>query len=247
MADVGRIDVVCVTRNGPNPAWLRNLDRLPVNKLIVERSSPLLAARRRALDKVSTEWFLWLDDDVYLCDGWMREAVKHVRRDVGAIQGREWLHGFGEKWDLAVNRFRWSKPAVEYEPGHRGTLVNTLMRMEAVRDWDPPDLELYAYEDYLITQHVLSRGYRWLDVKLPSWHTRTWVKHFTAAIRDMRALKQVEPARSKAKRMVKLLLSTVFALIPFSAKRLGTVKMGIRVRVFLLYQNISCILGLMFA
>jgi hypothetical protein len=235
-----KIDVICVSKNGPSQGWVEwNLRLLPVNKLIVERSAPLLEARWRAIQRVETEWFLFLDDDVLLCDGWFEEALKYMRDEcVGAIQGREFIYGFGEKWDSALNRFRWSKPDREYRLGDRGTCVNTLIRTEAVKDWNPPRLNLNAYEDFLITQHVLKRGYKWLDVRLPSWHRRGWRKHFMAAVRDMRGLKQVEPMSRKAAWFAKFCMAAILHLL--------SPRMGARVKVILIYQNVACILGMLF-
>lgn len=242
-----RVDVICVTKGDLPPLpWLRNLARLPVNRLIVENSSPLLAARWRAIKRVETEWFLFLDDDVALDDGWWDEAQKRMGPGVGAIQTRERLYGFGERWDMAINAFRQSKPEIAYGPRARGTCVATLIRTEAIRDWNPPDLDLDAYEDYLITQHIISRGWKWIDARLPAWHRRTWRKHFSAAIRDMRGLKRVESGRSQAERMFKLCLAIFLALLPIPRlpPRFGGMR-GVRIRVFLIWQNIACIIGLL--
>jgi hypothetical protein len=240
-----KIDVVCVSRDGPSREWMdRNLQRLPVNKLIIERSTPLLEARWRAIQRVETEWFLFLDDDVLLCDGWFEEALKYMRDErVGAIQGREFIYGFGEKWDSALNRFRWSKPDREYRLGDRGTCVNTLIRTEAVKDWNPPCLNLNAYEDFLITQHVIGKGYKWLDVRLPSWHRRGWKKHFTAALRDMHAMKQVEPLNRRILWLLKFCIAAILHLI---SPKPNFRSYGFRLRILLVYQNIACILGVLF-
>src|SRR3972149_8788416 len=46
-------------------------------------------ARQLALDKVETEWFMFVDSDVILCDGWFAKAAILVKENVGAIWGIE--------------------------------------------------------------------------------------------------------------------------------------------------------------
>jgi glycosyltransferase involved in cell wall biosynthesis len=42
-------------------------------------------ARQRGLQEVSTEWFMFVDSDVILCDDWFEKAGRYVGKDVGAI------------------------------------------------------------------------------------------------------------------------------------------------------------------
>ena len=75
-----KVDVVVVTRKPLSEMWLRNLKMLPAGELIVVGSSPLSVARYEAIQKVRSEWFLFLDDDVYLCSGWWSCASQFLSR-----------------------------------------------------------------------------------------------------------------------------------------------------------------------
>ena len=62
------VDVCIVTKNPEKVLGLIEKLRKSsfVNKIIIETSIPLGLARMRAIRKVSTEWFLFLDDDIII-------------------------------------------------------------------------------------------------------------------------------------------------------------------------------------
>jgi hypothetical protein len=236
---LGKIDVVCVSKTLPSKEWEKNLDLLPVHNLIVETSKPLAEARAKAIRKVGTPWFLFIDDDVLLCPDWFNLAVSHITDKVAAVQGREWIYGIGDKWENEINAFRWDKPNRALLPGDRGTTVNTLLRTDVVADWKPPAVKLSAYEDYLLTQHVLSKGFSWLDVKLPSWHLRRWLKVFTAARRDMRAFVKITDSRQQIKKAIKL-----FGAAALWSLEATYTPRNRRLRAYMVYQDLGCLVGM---
>jgi hypothetical protein len=236
-----KIDVVCVTKTAPSKAWLKNLDYIPVNNLIIETSTPLSIARKNAIAKVETDWFLFLDDDAFLCADWFQKAQKFMRDDVGAIQGREWIYGLGSPTEKEINNFRWSKPDRELSLGKRGMTVDTLLKTSILRDWNPKGV--IAYEDYLLTQHVLRKGFKWLEVRLPCWHMRSWMKNFFGAKRDMQGLKKVMTGRETSIQMVKIL---GFSALQTVALVCGLKLNEMRLKVYIVHQNLGCVVGLLF-
>jgi len=174
---IGKIDVCCCTKEKELPEWwYRQLKRIPVNKLIIDRSVPLAVSRMNAIQKVETEWFAFIDDDVLVGENWFKEITSHIKPKVGAIAGREQIVGLGKKWDDELNAFRWSKGTRELKIGERGTTVNTLIRTDLVKDWKPSRPDLSAWEDYEITQHILKKGYKWLEVNAHATHYGwTWM------------------------------------------------------------------------
>lgn len=176
------IDVCLVTKNSSSK--LNGLKYLPVNHLIVETSKPLALARMRAIQKVTTEWFAFIDDDVYIGPDWYKQVSMYVRSGVGAVCGRMLQHGLGTSWDKAVNQqIRRIRQVTELCRGERGYTHNTLLRTALVRDWRPSRNDLEAYEDYEITQHILSKGFRWLVVpNVDAWHEKTWQRVWHNAI-----------------------------------------------------------------
>lgn len=169
---IRELDVCLLTRHDPSPDWLNRLSYLPLRKLIVETSSPLGLARMRAINKVETDWFVFIDDDVFLGPKWFNQLSKLASSDIGVVQGAMHNIGLGH-WDQIGNR-----PITPYrlELGDRGFTHNTLIRTDLVRDWKPSHPELSAWEDYEITQHILRKGYDWIVGPVDAYHLRGFGK-----------------------------------------------------------------------
>ena len=173
-----KIDVVVVTKNTLPDWWMeKNLARLPVNKLIIERSKPLALARMRGIQKVTTEWFAFIDDDVLLGKNWWNMIKRHIAKDVGAIDGRDYFVNYKPNLNKVINNYRKHVGDTEIQLGGRGCTVCTLMRTDVVKDWKPSRDDLSAFEDYELTQHVIKKGYRWLDVDSDALHLSWTLTH----------------------------------------------------------------------
>ena len=86
-----KIDVCLVTKN--NITNVNGLEHVSVNKLIIETSKPLGLARMRAIHKVTTPIFGFIDDDVELDENWFETLLPHIKDpDVGAVQGLSLIH-----------------------------------------------------------------------------------------------------------------------------------------------------------
>lgn len=108
---------------------------------------PLNRAREAAIDRVQTEWFLFLDDDVRLTGQYLTTLADAVAPLVGGIQGRKGSSGDNAKW------VRWRS--------HRAGTHATLIRTAAVRSLTfPPDL--VVLEDEYLRQHVEAAEYLWV-------------------------------------------------------------------------------------
>ena len=64
------LDICLVTKNGVTS--IKGLNSIPENRLIVETSTPLALARMRAIQRVKTEWFAFIDDDVEISVSWYK-------------------------------------------------------------------------------------------------------------------------------------------------------------------------------
>ena len=83
-----KVDVVCVTKNKLPNWWMKNLELVPVNNLIIERSKPLGQARMKAIQKVTTDWFLFIDVFFVVgkaVEGRMRETEVRKWVDFGLL------------------------------------------------------------------------------------------------------------------------------------------------------------------
>lgn len=182
--DNTKIDVVVATKNELPDWWVKkNLSRVPTNKLIIERSKPLAIARMRAIQKVTTEWFVFIDDDALLGENWWPMIKKHIAEDVGAIEGRSYNVYDNPCINKALNDVKKTQGTIKLRRGERGTTICTLLRRDVVQDWKPSRKDLSAFEDYELTQHVLKKGYSWLSVDSDAWHLRKTLLPFPKNIK----------------------------------------------------------------
>ena len=117
-------------------------------------------ARQLGIEKVETEWFLFVDSDIILCDNWFNKARKHIRKDVGAIHGLSVAGnatGFRKKL-LQVLELRTFKL--------RGGCQDLLVRYLAVDNIKIP-YHLHTLEDSFIRNHIISRGFKVLALYSP--------------------------------------------------------------------------------
>jgi len=236
-----RIDVCFVTKD---PALeIRGLEHVPVNNLIVETSSPLGLARKRAIERVETEWFAFIDDDITVTPDWFPSLSSHIGPKVGAIEGLAKQVGLGNAWD--DNIFRHSaRTSGKLRPNQRGYTWNTLMRKSAIEDWSPPYPDLSSWEDYWMSQYVLNKGYDWLLVPVRATHHRTWNKVLTNGIWCGRGLKRKnahensDSAIDLAKLCSKLSIAPLIVLVKTRSPRLS---------IYTGIQNAAVICGLVSA
>lgn len=170
------IDVCLVTKD--SKARVRQFGGIPLNKLITETSVPLGLARQRAISKVSTEWFVFIDDDVILASDWYSRISKYMAlRDVGVVQGITLSWGLGREWDQAINQHQPKKVnSVPNSKWGRGYSNNALIKTELVRDWMPSNAKLQANEDLELTKYIQRKGYQWLRIPVAAYHLRSWNK-----------------------------------------------------------------------
>jgi|GEM_PF-3927120 len=115
---------------------------------LVTRPTTLPEARELAIDRVETEWFLFLDDDVRVGTHYLDRLTDAAAPGVGAIQGRK------------ADR---SEPASDWvrRRARRGGTHATLLRTAAARGVSFP-ADLHVLEDEFLRRHVESRGYLWV-------------------------------------------------------------------------------------
>lgn len=131
------------------------------NLKIIQTDESLAMARKIGIKEVDTDLFAFIDDDVELSDAWFRKLLLYIKNDVGAVQGfTRYYLDFFDKGALLNNKK--AKPVEEVT--FRGNTHNTIIKTQAVKDFSPPP-EVNALEDYLLTQHILNRGYKWLIIK----------------------------------------------------------------------------------
>ncbi len=131
------------------------------NIVIIQDNGTRGFARQLALEKVTTDWFMFVDSDVILCDSWFAKATELIDDDVGAVWGME-------IWSVLKN----SKILKLFERINlkifekRGGTHDLLVRRKAIEDIQIPN-QLHTYEDSYIKAHICKKGYKVIPTYKP--------------------------------------------------------------------------------
>ena len=112
------------------------------------------SARMKGIKEVGTEWFVFVDSDVVLCDRWFEKAKKFVEDDVGAVWGTEIWEGIQNPTVLRLF-LRVTRKIFD----SRGGTHDLLVRYEALKDINIPS-RLHVFEDAFIKEWIEKKGYR---------------------------------------------------------------------------------------
>jgi glycosyltransferase involved in cell wall biosynthesis len=179
---MGPIDVVMLTKNSQRllRACLSSVYRnVPVNNLIVidgystdatlgivgefhrkygnvtvvQDGGTRGTARQIAIGKVKTDWFMFVDSDVILCQDWFAKAEKIIKDNVGAVWGIE-------IWSVLRNTrlLKLFERITMKIFEKRGGTHDLLVRSAAVKDILIP-FYLNTYEDFYIKSWICGKGY----------------------------------------------------------------------------------------
>jgi glycosyltransferase involved in cell wall biosynthesis len=155
------------------------------NAKIIRLNARLGVSRKRGIELVDTKFFVFVDSDIELCNGWFKQIVTHLDPKTGAIQGslaftREpltawfnWLHSIQVRFKETFKR-KVIIITAENSEVLRGCTHNTLIRTCLVKDWEPPTI-LSAYEDHLLLRHLLRKGYKAKIILNPPAAIHHWV------------------------------------------------------------------------
>ena len=112
------------------------------------------SARMKGIREVRTEWFVFVDSDVVLCNQWYERAKRFMKDDVGGIWGIEIWDGL--QHSAALKLFLVVTRKIFYL---RGGTHDMLVRREAVEDIKIPR-DLHVFEDMFIKEWIEGKGYR---------------------------------------------------------------------------------------
>jgi len=177
------IDVVMLTRNSECvlDECLRSIyENVPVNRLIIVdrfsadetlkiierydkkygnivvllREGTRAMARQEGIEKVVTEWFMFVDSDVVLCKDWFKKAWKLVDEEVGAIWGVDIPGNINSSFLLKIL----TQVSMRSFDARGGT-HDILVRHKVVKEIEIPE-NLHVYEDAFIKKWVLEKGHK---------------------------------------------------------------------------------------
>ncbi|MEM3577073.1 MAG: glycosyltransferase family 2 protein [Candidatus Bathyarchaeia archaeon] len=112
------------------------------------------SARMKGIKEVKTDWFIFVDSDVTLCDGWYEKAKQLMSKDVGAIWGIEIWEGIQNPKTLKLF-LKITRKIFEL----RGGTHDLLVRYDAIKDIEIPR-DLHVFEDMFIKEWIEHKGYR---------------------------------------------------------------------------------------
>jgi glycosyltransferase involved in cell wall biosynthesis len=131
------------------------------NVVLIQDGGTRGRARQKAIGRVETGWFMFVDSDVILSDGWFEKAKELMKDDVGAIWGMEiWsavkdmkVLGLFERVNMKIFQ-------------NRGGTHDLLVRRKAIEDINIP-AHLHTYEDAYIRSWIRKKGYNVIAVYEP--------------------------------------------------------------------------------
>jgi glycosyltransferase involved in cell wall biosynthesis len=180
---MGSVDVVLLTKNSERvleKCLASVYENVPVNQLIVvdgystDGTLKILdrfnnkyhnvkvtldkgtraTAREKGIRQVTTDWFMFVDSDVVVCQNWYKKALKHLDKTSGAVWGIE-------VWSTIQNQatlkmfLRVTRKIFDL----RGGTHDTLIRTDLVKDIRIPR-NLHVFEDAYIKDWITNKGYR---------------------------------------------------------------------------------------
>ena len=141
-------------------------------KILLDTKS-LGSARLKGLKEAKTEWIGFVDSDVIISKEWHSRMISYISNDVGAIQGMK-LSNY-EKFRIIENKKLkklFKNGPYSLKEGDRGYTDNTIIKRDIALQADIESIN--AFEDFIITQKVIEKGFKWLCVPVFSEHYEKW-------------------------------------------------------------------------
>lgn len=231
-----KVDVCIPSKRGVSQKFLDDLNgEKDVNRILISNSKPITDARTELIKKVTTDFFIFFDDDIEYPKGLIPFFLDSIiiKEDCGGIQAFTRPFGLGEKWDSNL------LPLTEYKilkKGERMMTSNCIIRTETVKDWSP-NANVSGCEDFDLTLHIQSRGYYCYVVKYGDGikHKTNWKKIKNNAFWYARGYYNITGRDKTIQKIFNLTRRIVHCLItlPFNFRR----------NIFTIYQNCIIIIG----
>ncbi len=158
---VNRLIVVDGYSNDATGKIVQGVEEKRGNVVFVRDRGTRGSARQIAMNKVTSEWFMFVDSDVILSEGWFAKAQKLISDDVGAIWGIE-IWSVLRKMRILKLFERVTLKIFE----KRGGTHDLLVRRKAVEGIRVP-FHLHTYEDAYIKSWINKKGYKVVAVYEP--------------------------------------------------------------------------------
>jgi glycosyltransferase involved in cell wall biosynthesis len=135
-------------------------------RIINDPEGTRATARQIGIENVETPYFMFIDSDVILNEGWFLDAFDYFNDStVGALWGLVIPISEDESdYKEAMSKFHGlSKKELTLKYAKiRGLTHDTLIKTETVKGIKIPP-ELHAFEDHFIRLYVEKKGYKWIN------------------------------------------------------------------------------------
>jgi hypothetical protein len=173
-----KVDVLVPTLKGLSSDFVEHLhSRIPVHCILTSSVIGPARARQELMERVDTDWFAFVDDDIKLRSNWWSTVTGMINDNVGGIEGL-WSYLAGDKKvdDYTRAMARLSK-LLRQESWRdridRAFTGDTLVRTKAIKNIRMPNIPVW--EDEYIRRSVEKNGYKWLRTpKVVCDHLRTY-------------------------------------------------------------------------
>jgi glycosyl transferase family 2 len=159
------VDVLVPSLKGLRSEFVEHLrSRIPVHCILTSSVIGPARARQELMERVDTDWFAFVDDDVKLRPDWWSTVTGMIGPHVGGVEGL-WSYLAGDKrvddYTRAMARLaRLLRQDSWRDRIDRAFTGDTLVRTETVKDIHMPNIPVW--EDEYIRLWVEKNGLRWL-------------------------------------------------------------------------------------
>lgn len=135
---------------------LEKFNRKYGNVSLFQMEGSRACARTEGINRVSTDWFMFVDSDVLLCKDWFKKAQVDLKDNVGAVWGLnvDVIPNIKNKRILTLESIVARKAF-----NLRGGMHDTLILRKALDGMRIPE-HLHTYEDAYIVQYIASHGFK---------------------------------------------------------------------------------------
>jgi hypothetical protein len=159
------VDVLVPSLKGLSKEFVEHLRiRIPVHCILTSSVIGPARARQQLMERVDTDWFAFVDDDVKLRRDWWSSVTGMITPEVGGVEGL-WSYLAGDKRvdDYTRAMVRLSRVLLQEswkDRIDRAFTGDTLVRTEAVKDIRMPNIPVW--EDEYIRRWAEKNGFKWL-------------------------------------------------------------------------------------
>jgi hypothetical protein len=189
--------------------------RIPIHCILTSSVVGPARARQELMERVDTDWFAFVDDDVKLRPDWWSTVTGMIGPDVGGVEGL-WSYLAGDKrvddYTRAMARLAGILRRESWRDRiDRAFTGDTLVRTKAVKNIHMPNIPVW--EDEYIRRWVEKNGFRWLRTsQVVCDHLRTYNLKPSYNVGKYGYYLERLNVRTQLKRIAQLPVKVLFAL-----------------------------------